>query len=261
MASQSVHFVNSTGNRLSGILDTPEDSPPEAFVLFAHCFSCTKDFTAAYHISKTLTQASLAVLRFDFAGLGASEGDFAETSLSSNVSDLVAAADFLQSKYDAPRLLIGHSLGGAAVVLAAGKIATSSAVVTIGAPSEAEHVIQHLDTTASKMDGKSGIPLRGKPLQVNPPFVQDVKQIRLSQAIASLKRALLVLHAPGDQVVPIEHAAKIFLAASHPKSFISLDTADHLLSDPKDALYAGGLIAAWSRRYIAGNQNRFEKSD
>lgn len=146
-------------------------------------------------------------------------------------------------------------------MLAAGKIASSRAVVTIGAPSEASHVIQHLDMTPSNMDASTGIALRGKQLRVKPPFIQDVRQTHLNQAIAGLKRALLVLHAPGDQVVPIEHAAKIFLAASHPKSFISLDTADHLLSDPADALYAGGLIAAWSKRYISWNSNRFGKSN
>jgi putative redox protein len=223
-----------------------------AFALFAHCFSCTKDILAARRIASGLASAGVAVLRFDFTGLGSSDGDFANTDFSSNVEDLVRAADYLRSNYEAPGILIGHSLGGAAVLAVAERIPEAKAVVTINAPADVAHVLRQLGGSLDQIrsEGEAEVKLADRPFRIRRSFVDDVEMQRLEEKIRTLGRALLVLHAPADKVVGIENASRIFLAARHPKSFISLDDADHLLSRPKDASYAAGIIAAWAARYI-----------
>ena len=244
-------FSGSNGDELAARLELP-DSPVRAFALFAHCFSCTKDIFAARRIASGLASAGVAALRFDFTGLGSSEGDFANTDFSSNVEDLVRAADYLRSNYEAPVILVGHSLGGAAVLAAAERIPEAKAVVTIGAPADVAHVLRQLGGSLDRIrsDGEAEVTLAGRPFRIRRSFVEDAEMQRLEEKIRTLGRALLVLHAPRDEVVGIENASHIFLAARHPKSFVSLDDADHLLSRPKDASYAAGVIAAWAARYI-----------
>ena len=246
-----ITFPGAEGQALAARLDMPA-FPPRATALFAHCFSCSKDILAAQRIAQTLVEHGIAVLRFDFTGLGHSEGDFANTNFSTNIQDLVAAADWLKDTHGGPDLLIGHSLGGAAVVVAATQIAQVKAVATIGAPSDADHVIHqfgaHLDTI--EQTGVAEVSLAGRPFTIKKQFVDDVRSQRVRDAAGALKRPLLVLHAPTDQVVGIDNATGLFVAARHPKSFISLDTADHLLSRKADAVYAGGAISAWAGRYI-----------
>jgi uncharacterized OsmC-like protein/fermentation-respiration switch protein FrsA (DUF1100 family) len=244
-------FPGSSGNELSARLELPS-GPVRAFALFAHCFTCTKDVLAARRIAGGLAAAGVGVLRFDFTGLGSSEGDFANTNFSSNVEDLVCAADYLRRHYEAPAILIGHSLGGAAVLAAAGRIPEAKAVVTIGAPADAAHVLKQLGGSLDQItsEGEAEVRLAGRPFRVRRSFVEDAEAQRLEEAIRTLGRALLVMHAPRDETVGIDNASRIFAAARHPKSFVSLDDADHLLSRPQDAAYAAGVIAAWAARYI-----------
>jgi uncharacterized OsmC-like protein/fermentation-respiration switch protein FrsA (DUF1100 family) len=244
-------FPGSSGDELAARLELP-GSPVLAFALFAHCFTCTKDVLAARRIASGLAAAGVAVLCFDFTGLGSSEGDFANTDFSSNVEDLIRAADYLRSNYEAPAILIGHSLGGAAVLAAAGRIPEAKAVVTIGAPADVAHVLRQLGGSLDRIrsEGETEVKLAGRLFRIRRSFVEDAEMQRLEDKIRTLGRALLVLHAPRDEVVGIDNASRIFLAARHPKSFISLDDADHLLSRPQDASYAAGVIAAWAARYI-----------
>jgi alpha/beta superfamily hydrolase len=226
--------------KLSAKLDAPVGTP-RAYGLFAHCFTCSKDVLAATRIAQGLAELGVAVLRFDFAGLGASEGKFADTNFSSNVDDLVAAADFLRDQFAAPKLLIGHSLGGTAVLAAAHQIPESKAVVTIASPSDPHYVVdklfaEHLDTIEK--------------LDIRQHFVEDATQHRLHERIANLGRALMVMHAPQDATVDVDNASRIFGIAQHPKSFMSLDGIDHLVTGREDAAYVTGVIAAWSARYI-----------
>ncbi len=249
-------FTNKSGETLGGRLDLPEGLPPVAYAVFAHCFTCTKDSKAAAYISRALTAANIAVFRFDFTGLGESSGDFAETSFTSNVADLVAAAGFLQAAYDGPQILIGHSLGGAAVIRAAAQINSARAVVTIGAPSDPGHVMRHIQDHREEIEsrGVAEVAIEGRPFRIKKKFLDDLKKNRMTDAVRNLNRALLVLHAPQDDTVGIDNAAAIFKEARHPKSFVSLDDADHLLSRPEDARYAGSLIAAWADKYISKTQ-------
>jgi uncharacterized OsmC-like protein/fermentation-respiration switch protein FrsA (DUF1100 family) len=244
-------FPGSSGGELAARLELP-NSPVRAFALFAHCFTCTKDVLAARRIASGLAAAGVAVLRFDFTGLGSSEGDFANTNFSSNVEDLVRAADYLRTGYEAPAILIGHSLGGAAVLAAADRISEAKAVVTIGAPADAAHVLKQLGGSLDRIrsEGEAEVRLAGRPFRIRRSFVEDADGQRLADKIGALGRALLVMHAPRDEVVGIDNASRIFLAARHPKSFVSLDDADHLLSRPQDASYAAGIIAAWAAKYI-----------
>jgi putative redox protein len=244
-------FAGSSGGELAARLELPP-GPVRAFALFAHCFTCTKDVLAARRIAGGLAAAGVAVLRFDFTGLGSSEGDFANTNFSSNVEDLVRAADYLRTHYEAPVILIGHSLGGAAVLAAAGRIPEAKAVVTIGAPADAAHVLKQLGGSLDQIrsEGEAEVRLAGRPFRIRRSFVEDAEAQRLEEAIRTLGRALLVMHAPRDETVGIDNASRIFAAARHPKSFVSLDDADHLLSRPQDAAYAAGVIAAWAARYI-----------
>jgi uncharacterized OsmC-like protein/fermentation-respiration switch protein FrsA (DUF1100 family) len=244
-------FPGSGGDDLAARLELP-GGPVRAFALFAHCFTCTKDALAARRIASGLAAAGMAVLRFDFTGLGASEGEFANTGFSSNVEDLIRAADYLRSHYEAPAILIGHSLGGAAVLAAAERIQESKAVVTIGAPADVAHVLRQLGGSLDRIrsEGEAEVTMAGRSFRIRRSFVEDAEVQRLEDKIRTLGRALLVLHAPRDEVVGIDNASRIFLAARHPKSFVSLDDADHLLSRPQDAWYAAGVIAAWAARYI-----------
>ncbi|HLK83977.1 MAG TPA: bifunctional alpha/beta hydrolase/OsmC family protein [Xanthobacteraceae bacterium] len=244
-------FPGSSGAELAARLELPGGAV-RAFALFAHCFTCTKDALAARRIASSLAAAGVAVLRFDFTGLGSSEGDFANTNFSSNVDDLIRAADYLRRSYEAPAILIGHSLGGAAVLAAAGRISEAKAVVTIGAPADVGHVLRQLGGSLDEImsAGEAEVTLAGRRFRIRRSFVEDAGMQRLEDKIRTLGRALLILHAPRDDVVGIDNASRIFLAAKHPKSFISLDDADHLLSRPQDAAYAAGVIAAWAARYL-----------
>lgn len=251
MPSEQVTFQGATGARLAARLDRPQ-GPARAYALFAHCFSCTKDNLAAKRISTGLTEAGIATLRFDFTGLGHSEGDFANTHFSSNVGDLIAAADHLRQHFRAPHLLIGHSLGGAAVLAAATRVPEATAVVTIGAPAEPAHVTRLLGPARAEIEaqGEAEVVIAGQTFRIRRAFLDDIQAQRLETTIASIGKALLVCHAPRDEVVGIENAGRIFQQAKHPKSFLSLDDADHLLRRREDALYAAGVIAAWANRYV-----------
>ena len=251
MFAQRLEFPGAGGQVLAARLDAP-DTAARAYALFAHCFTCGKDVFAASRIAQALTDHGIAVLRFDFTGLGASEGDFANTNFSSNVADLQAAAGFLRREFQAPRILIGHSLGGAATLAFAGSVPEVQAVVTIAAPSDPVHVT-HLfgeQVDAITAQGEAMVQLAGRPFRIKRQFLEDVAEHSLRNKIATMRKALLVMHAPGDTTVGINNALEIFTAAKHPKSFISLDTADHLLSSREDAVYVANLIAAWSARYL-----------
>ena len=239
------------GARLAARLDRPEGHI-EAVALFAHCFTCTKDILAARTIAKQLAKRGIATVRFDFTGLGSSAGEFASTNFSSNVGDLVRVADAMRDSIGAPQLLIGHSLGGAAVLVAAGSIPEVRAVATIGAPADAEHVVESFaaDLGRIEQDGEARVTLAGRPFTIRREFVEDLREHKVLKAVAGLRAALLVPHAPLDQTVGVDNATRIFTAAKHPKSYVSLDDADHLLSNYEHARYAADVIAACAARYI-----------
>ena len=252
MKSQKVSFLNSRNEQLSARLDLPEDEQPVAYALFAHCFTCTKNIKAAVNIAAALNREKIAVLRFDFAGQGQSEGNFADTNFTTNVADLVSAAEFLAREYQAPQIIIGHSLGGAAVLQAAEKIPSLQAVVTVAAPYDPGHVTRHFDMMRERIEeqGFAEVKLAGRSFTIKKQFLEDLEMQQLDTYIKGLKTALLVMHSPRDTTVAIENAAQIYRAAKHPKSFITLDGADHLLLKEEDSLYVGTMIATWSRRYI-----------
>jgi uncharacterized OsmC-like protein/fermentation-respiration switch protein FrsA (DUF1100 family) len=249
--NERFQFPGSEGQQLAAALELP-DATPTAYALFAHCFTCGKDVLAAKRIAVALAAKGIAVLRFDFTGLGSSEGDFANSTFSSNVADLVRAADHLRETRKAPAILIGHSLGGAAVLAAAGQIPEAKAVVTIAAPSDPGHVA---GLFADRIDdirkhGKVEVSLAGRPFQIKREFLDDVAEQHLMDDIAKLHKALLIMHSPTDDTVGIDNATRIFVAARHPKSFVSLPGADHLLSGKRDGMYAADVIAAWAERYV-----------
>jgi len=252
MQFQRLYFESAKGEKLAARLDLPIDEKPVAYALFAHCFTCTKNFKAVVNIDRALTREGIAVLRFDFTGLGESEGDFAETNFSSNVADLVAAAEFLASNYEAPRLLIGHSLGGAAVLQAAAQIPSSVAVATIAAPFNLAQVASFLSDSSEVIaeKGEAKITLAGRDFRIRKQFLDDLEQTHMEETIRNLNRALLIFHSPRDTIVGVENAAKIFQAARHPKSFVSLDQADHLLTNKSDSLFVGSVLASWALKYI-----------
>jgi putative redox protein len=251
MRSERFNFPNATGEQLAATLDLPLGKPT-AYALFAHCFTCGKDNLAAKRIAERLTFHGIAVLRFDFTGLGGSEGEFANTHFSSNVDDLVAAADHLRKTHDAPAILIGHSLGGAAVLAASHKIPEARAVVTIAAPYDPGHVTglfkEQVETIRAQ--GEVEVELAGRPFHIKREFLDDVAERKLDACLAGLRKALLVFHSPTDDLVGIYNASHIFGAAKHPKSFVSLAGADHLLSQKSDAVYVANVIAAWADRYL-----------
>jgi uncharacterized OsmC-like protein/alpha/beta superfamily hydrolase len=253
--SERVEFAGSLGNTLAARLDLPSVKP-RAYALFAHCFTCSKDIFAASSISAALAEHGVATLRFDFTGLGASEGEFANTNFSSNVEDLVAAAEWLRETRSAPALLVGHSLGGAAVLAAAGHVPEARLVATIGAPADAEHVIENFSAHLDQIEqtGQAEVSLAGRPFTIRKQFLDDVRGVDLARKIARLKRALVVFHAPLDQTVGIDNASKIFSAAKHPKSFVSLDGADHLLTRKQDAVFVANTLAAWVERVLPAEQ-------
>ena len=256
MHTKRISFENATGHKLAALLDLPVDDAPIAYALFAHCFTCSKNYKAVAHVSRALAAEGIAVLRFDFTGLGESEGEFAGTSFSSNVDDLVAAAEFMERTMEAPMILIGHSLGGAAVLHAAAKIPSVKAVTTIAAPSTLDHLAGRLQSQTEGLDagGEAEVEIGGRPFRIRREFLDDLSAVSMHDAISGLDRALMIFHSPVDTVVGIEAATEIFRAAKHPKSFVSLDRADHLLSDPHDSRYVGGLIAGWARKYIGAPQ-------
>jgi len=251
MAREKVQFTASDGQQLSGIIDRP-DGDTRAYALFAHCFTCSKNLRAVGNIAASLNEAGIAVLRFDFTGLGESEGEFADTNFSSNVSDLVAAASFLAARHQAPAILIGHSLGGTAILQAAAQIPAAVAVVTIGAPSQPSHVAAMLEGDRAQIEkaGQATVQLGGRPFIIKKQFLDDLERHELPRSVGSLRKALLVMHAPLDDIVQIDNASELFIHAKHPKSFVSLDKADHLLSREEDSRYTGRVLAAWASRYL-----------
>jgi putative redox protein len=255
MQNEKVTFFNNEGHALSGLMALPE-SAPKACALFAHCFTCSKNLKAATNIATALADAGIAVLRFDFTGLGQSEGDFADTNFSSNVSDLLAAVRFLEQNYRAPDILLGHSLGGTAILQAAGEVPSAVAVATIGTPSDPGHV-RHLFAGAEgafRDQGVAEVNLGGRPFTIKRQFLDDLARHELPGTVKSLRKALLIMHAPLDDIVGIDNASALFANALHPKSFISLDDADHLLTREADSLYAGRVLAAWASRYLEAGE-------
>ncbi|MDT8394168.1 MAG: alpha/beta fold hydrolase [Bacteroidales bacterium] len=252
MKTNKVKFTNNEGISLTARLELPADRKPLNFALFAHCFTCNKNLSAVRNISRALTSAGFGVLRFDFTGLGESEGDFADTNFSSNIQDLKAASDYLKANHREPSLLVGHSLGGAAVLYAAAEIDSVKAIATIGAPSDPKHVTQlishGLDDINTK--GYAEVSIGGRPFTIKKQFIDDLKDVDMPTLLKKLKKAILIAHSPQDNIVGIDNAAEIFMAARHPKSFVSLDGADHLLSKAEDSAYIGGVIAGWAKRYI-----------
>jgi putative redox protein len=252
MRSEKVRFKNDAGAELAAVIEWPEDEQPHGFALFAHCFTCTKNISAAVNISRALSRRRIAVLRFDFTGLGESGGEFAATTFSDNVADIVTASRFLTEKYDEPDILIGHSLGGAAVLQAACRIPSVRAVATIGAPYHPDHALHLFAPSREEIEtnGEAQVSLAGRTFTIRKAFLDDLKNHDPAETIRNLDSALLVLHSPRDTVVGIENAANIYQAAKHPKNFISLDPADHLLSRKEDSLYAAEMIATWAKRYL-----------
>ena len=249
---QNIRFKTANGHALAGVLHQPDAGIPHAYALFAHCFTCTKSIKAAIHIADALVDEGMAVLRFDFTGLGQSEGAFEDTHFSSNVEDLRDAARYLEREHRAPTILVGHSLGGTACLAAAGQIESVRAVATLGSPADAAHILGLLedDLETIEQQGEARVNLAGRAFNIRKDFVDDVRSQRVSEGIRSLRKALLVMHSPVDEIVPVEEAARIYASALHPKSFVSLDDADHLLSRERDSRYAGHVLAAWATRYL-----------
>ena len=255
MNFKKLAFTNDAGQRLAARIDLPDHAQPAAYALFAHCFTCSKNIKAAAHIGRALTDKDIAVFRFDFTGLGESEGDFGDTNFSSNVEDLITAAQFMADNFEGPKILIGHSLGGAAVLQAAAKVPSSLAVITIAAPADPNHVSRALGDSKDIIErrGEAEVELAGRTFKIKKQFLDDLESVSMQNTIENLNRALLIFHAPTDDIVGIDNAARIFQAARHPKSFISLDRADHLLMNPDDSRYVGSLIATWASKYINAN--------
>lgn len=260
MKTVKLQFQNAEGLSLSARLEKPVDKQPFAYAIFAHCFTCTKNLIAVTNISRALTAKGIAVLRFDFTGLGESEGDFADTNFSSNVQDLVYAARHLAEHYEAPKIIIGHSLGGAAVLMAAGQIPSIEAVATVGAPADPPHVKHLFQNSLEEIEssGEAIVSLSGRPFKIKKQFIDDLEETDLASRLKILKKPLLILHSPQDDTVDISNAEQIYINSMHPKSFISLDGADHLLSRKEDSLYVGSMIASWAARYV---ELKVEKPD
>lgn len=256
MKSEKISFKNAAGEQLSGRIDFPLASPAKAFVLFAHCFTCSKNLKAVDNICDALTQNGMAVLRFDFTGLGQSEGEFAETNFSSNLDDLVKAYEYLSESHQAPQILMGHSLGGAAVLHVARKMEAVNAVVTIAAPADPVHVKKLFseDEAKLKAQGEAEVNIGGRPFKMKKQFLDDLEAQDSKEVIHKLDKALLILHSPQDEIVGIDNAAAIYENAMHPKSFITLDGSDHLMSDPKNSRYVGSIVGPWASRYLTDQQ-------
>ena len=250
--TERIKFYNPHGHELSGRIELPVDRHPHNFAIFAHCFTCSKNLSSVRAISRALTAKGFGVLRFDFTGLGESEGDFSDSNFSGNVQDLISASEYLSENYKTPSLLIGHSLGGAAVLYASESLPQIKALATIGAPSRPDHV-QHIFTIKLdeiELDGRANVNIGGRDFTITKQFVDDLNERTTSEIASTINRALLILHSPQDRIVGIRNAEEIYKSARHPKSFITLDGADHLLSNKDDARYAGQVIAEWASRYV-----------
>jgi putative redox protein len=260
MATEKREFQSANGNTLAARFDRP-DGEVRGYALFAHCFTCTKDILAARRIANHLARLGVAVLRFDFTGLGSSQGEFANTSFASNVEDLVKAAEYMRQQGEAPSILIGHSLGGAAVLAAATEIPDVKGVVTIGAPADAEHVLEMFDDKIDEIEknGFAEVSLAGRPIKIGKSFIEAARETKLTDRIAKIRGSILVLHSPLDQTVGIGNATRIFQAAKHPKSFVSLGEADHLLTQEQDAEYAAEMISAWASRLLPKDRPQGEE--
>ncbi len=252
MNIHKVSFQNKDKEQLAGRLELPLNQKPHNFAVFAHCFTCTKNLTAIRNIAKALARAGFGVLRFDFTGLGESEGDFENTNFSGNVDDLVEAAEFLEKNYMAPTLIIGHSLGGAAAIFAAARLPSIKAVAVINSPSRPNHVMHLLKDSASEINkrGKAKVNLGGIDFTIKKQFLDDLQNKPLERIVSDFNKALLILHSPQDKIVEIKNAEEVYIAAHHPKSFVSLDGVDHLLSKKEDSEYVGEVIAGWASRYV-----------
>jgi len=252
MKTKKVSFKNQDGATLAAWLQFPADRHPHSFAIFAHCFTCGKDLTTIHTIASALCEYGFAVLRFDFTGIGESEGDFADTNFSSNVEDLISAADFLEDEYDAPKLLVGHSLGGSAALVAGGQISSIKAVATIAAPHSPKHLKKMISSDLDRIteSGKATVSIAGREFTIKEQLINDVASIESTEAIRNLGAALLVIHSPQDEVVNIDNATMIFKAAQQQKSYLSLDGADHLIKRQSDAVYVGRVIGAWATRYV-----------
>lgn len=263
MRSQKVTFLNANGESLSAKLELPANQHPHNYAIFAHCFTCNKNLSAVRNIARALNLNGIAVLRFDFTGLGESEGDFANTNFSSNTEDLIHAANFLTEQYQAPSILIGHSLGGAAVLAAANRIPSIRAVATIGAPANPAHVSHLFDHKRLELEeqGLAEVNIGGQPFTIKKQFLEDINAQNLEDQLNKLNRAFLIMHSPQDLTVEVENAAKLYHAARHPKSFITLDGADHLLTNKQDSHYAGEMISSWVKRYIELPEKNTFKTD
>ena len=257
MSSIKLNIQNKKGHKLQAFLELPADQKPQYYAIFAHCFTCSSALGAVKNISRSLTSHGFGVVRFDFTGLGRSEGEFAESYFSANVDDLIAVNDYLKAHYQAPSLLVGHSLGGAAVIVAASKLENIKAVATVGAPATVSHVT-HLFSHGIeevKKKGEVEVNIGGRPFKINQEFVEDFGKIDLPEITKNLRKPLLIMHAPFDQIVGIDNAHKLYHDAHHPKSFVSLDDADHLLSNSKDSMYVGNVIGTWVQRYFEQQDN------
>ncbi|MDZ7807251.1 MAG: alpha/beta fold hydrolase [Gracilimonas sp.] len=253
MKSRKISFKGSQGAKLSARIDEPDNGISKGTILFAHCFTCSKNLKAVGHISRALIEEGIGVFRFDFTGLGESEGDFSDTNFSSNIEDLVAASEYMKEEWEAPRMLMGHSLGGAAVLQAAHLIQSIEAVATVAAPCNPDHVMHLLLDKKEEIEknGEATVQLAGRPFTIKKQFLDDLEEQNMDNIIKSLDKPLLIFHSPIDKTVGIDNAAHIYQMAKHPKSFISLDDADHLLTDEEDARYVGSVTAAWVHRYFA----------
>ena len=263
MNFEKVDFINSLGQKLVGRVDLPPTGEPKAYALYAHCFTCTKNLRAIGRITETLARHGIATLRFDFTGLGESGGDFSETNFSSSVADYLLAAEFLADQFEAPELLIGHSLGGAVAIAAAPRIESARAVITLAAPATPAHIQRHIaaDLATIQAEGVADVSLRGRPFTIKRQLLKDIKSVDLDVAIRTMRKPLLVVHSPTDNVVGIGHAAEILDHARHPKSFLSLDGADHLITDDADARYVAEVIATWANRYSESDLTAHSQPD
>ena len=263
MNNEKLKIENSKGHKLQAYLELPANQKPNYFAIFAHCFTCSSSLSAVKNISRALTNHGFGVVRFDFTGLGRSEGEFADSHFSSNVDDLIAVNDYLTKNHEAPSLLVGHSLGGAAVLVAASKLDHIKAVATVGAPATISHV-KHLfshDIEDIKEKGEVQVNIGGRPFKINEDFVSDFDKTDLPSIVKSLRKPLLILHSPIDTIVGIKNAEQLYHNAHHPKSFITLDDADHLLSNTRDSLYAGDIIGSWVQRYFEPKENKMLDTD
>ena len=258
MNNQKLKIENRKGHKLQAYLELPANQKPNYFAIFAHCFTCSSSLGAVRNISRALTNHGFGVVRFDFTGLGRSEGEFADSHFSANVDDLIAVNDFLKQNYKTPSLLVGHSLGGAAVLVAASKLDNIKAVATVGAPANVSHV-KHLFSHGIediKNKGRVEVNIGGRPFKIDEEFVSDFDKTDLPEIVKSLKKPLLILHSPVDTIVGVKNAHELYHNAHHPKSFVSLDNADHLLSNTLDSLYVGDMIGTWVKRYFPQQENR-----